>query len=212
MTRANSRSRPLSIHAMRIPRAPFAARRMRGFTLIEMIAAFLVFAIAIGLLLDVLGSSMRNARLSADYTMAALWAQTKLDGVGVVERVEEGHSSGRFDDRFSWDLDVHKVDASEVEPPPQQLVDAQGSPRGMPQGMPQGVSAANAGLGGGIEAQPPFDLYQVDLVVSWPSGGGRPPRTAHFGTLRAVNPDQEQQVRAEAGAMLQPGGLGGGKR
>ena len=159
---------------------------MRGFTLIEMIAAFLVFAIAIGLLMDVLASSMRNARLSSDYTMAALWAQTRLDGVGVVERVEEGHSSGRFDDTYAWDLDIHKVDPSDVEPPPQQPVNAQqGRTRGTQE---QAISAANAGLGGGIEVQP-FDLYQVDLVVSWPSGGGKPPHTAHFATLRAVNPD-----------------------
>ena len=79
---------------------------MRGFTLIEMIAAFLVFAIAIGLLMQVLAGAMRNARQSSDYTMAALWAQSKLDGVGVVERVEEGHTNGRFDDTFGWNLDI----------------------------------------------------------------------------------------------------------
>ena len=182
---------------------------MRGFTLIEMIAAFLVFAISIALLMEVLASSMRNARLSSDYTMAALWAQTKLDGVGVVERVEEGHSSGRFDDTFAWDLDVHRVDPSAIEPPPQLPVNAQQQgARGTPQ---QTVSAANAGLGGGIDVQP-FDLYQIDLVVSWPSSGGRPPRTAHFGTLRAVNPDQEQQVRAGLVPPLQQGVRPGGKR
>lgn len=205
--RANSPVRALSIHAMNRIRPPAAGRRMRGFTLIEMIAAFLVFAIAIGLLLDVLASSMRNARLSSDYTMAALWAQTKLDGVGVVERVEEGHSSGRFDDSFAWDLEVHKVDPAEVEPPPP-VNPQQGSARGTPQNT---VSAATAGLGGGIDQQP-FDLYQVDLVVSWPSGAGKPPRTAHFGTLRAVNPDQDQQVRAGATPPMLQGGRAGGKR
>ena len=190
--RANSPARARSIHAMKRFRPPAAGRRMRGFTLIEMIAAFLVFAISIGLLLDVLASSMRNARLSSDYTMAALWAQTRLDAVGVVERVEEGHSNGRFDDTFAWDLDVRKVDPAAVEPPPQ----AVNAPPGAAQqagarGMSQTVSASQAGLGGGIEVQP-FDLYQVDLVVSWPSGGNNPPRTAHFSTLRAVNPDTDQ--------------------
>ena len=42
-----------------------------------------------------------------------------LDVVGVGIPVEEGHSSGRFDDTYNWDLDIHKVDASAVEPPPQ---------------------------------------------------------------------------------------------
>ena len=71
---------------------------MRGFSLIEMVAAFLVFAIAIGVLMSVLTAAMRNTRMSADYTMAALWAQSRLDIVGVGIPVEEGHTSGRFDD------------------------------------------------------------------------------------------------------------------
>src|SRR5690349_21416258 len=105
-------------------RQPAARARMRGFSLIEMIAAFLVFAIAIGVLMSVLAASIRNTRMSSDYTMAALWAQSKLDVVGVGEPVEEGHSSGRFDDVYSWDLDIKQVDPSAVEPPPQQPVQA----------------------------------------------------------------------------------------
>ena len=99
---------------------------MRGFTLIEMIAAFLVFAIAIGLLMQVLAGAMRNARQSSDYTMAALWAQSKLDGIGVVERVEEGQASGRFDDTFAWNLDIKQVDPHDVEPPPQAVAAGRG--------------------------------------------------------------------------------------
>ena len=94
---------------------PPSARRVRGFTLIELIAAFLVFAIAIGLLMQVLSSAMRQVRQSADYTMAALWAQSKLDSVGVGERVEAGRSNGRFDDVYSWDLNIQQVDPSAVE-------------------------------------------------------------------------------------------------
>lgn len=155
---------------------PTTRGRARGFTLIELIAAFLVFAIAIGLLMQVLSSAMRQVRQSSDYTMAALWAQSKLDAVGVGERIEPGHSDGSFDDTYKWDLTVQQVDPSAVEPPPQ---------------LGATVSAANAGLGEGIEIAP-FDIYQIDLVVSWDSGGGRPPRSAHFGTLRVVNPDAQQ--------------------
>ena len=62
-------------------------RRARGFTLIEMIAAFVIFAIAVGALMQILTMSMNNARYSADETRAALWAQSLLDNVGVGERV-----------------------------------------------------------------------------------------------------------------------------
>ena len=75
----------------------------------QLIAAFLVFALAIGLLMQVLSSAMRQVRQSSDYTMAALWAQSKLDGVGVGERIEAGHSNGSFDDNYKWDLTVQQV-------------------------------------------------------------------------------------------------------
>jgi general secretion pathway protein I len=182
-------------------RQPVSRSRMRGFSLIEMIAAFLVFAIAIGVLMSVLASSIRNTRQSSDYTMAALWAQSKLDGVGVGEPVEAGHSSGRFDDNYGWDLDIKQVDPSEVEPPPQQAVAGRNA-QGQTQGQRQSgtVSAQNAGNGGAIDISP-FDIYEVDLVVSWGGRFGAQPRTAHFGTLRAVNPDPN---RAQGGIGMPP--------
>ena len=178
---------------------------MRGFSLIEMIAAFLVFAIAIGVLMSVLTASIRNTRMSSDYTMAALWAQSKLDVVGVGEPVEEGHTSGRFDDVYSWDLDIRQVDPSAVEPPPQQPV-AMAGPQAQGRGQPPAtVSATQAGNSGAIDMSP-FDIYQVDLVVAWGGRAGGQPRTAHFGTLRAVNPDPNRPQGASGGLSMRTGG------
>jgi len=50
------------------------------------------------------------------------------------------------------------------------------------------LSAANAGNGNGASVTP-FDLYQVDLTVIWGGRFGSNMHTAHFGTLRAQNPD-----------------------
>ncbi|MBX3701147.1 MAG: prepilin-type N-terminal cleavage/methylation domain-containing protein [Dokdonella sp.] len=168
----------------------FARRRsMRGFSLIEMVAAFLVFAIAIGVLMSVLTAAMRNTRMSADYTMAALWAQSRLDIVGVGIPVEEGHTSGRFDDTYNWDLDIHKIDAAAVEPPPQLVAaNAQQLAQAQNQSRNAAAQAMANGMGGPQDA--PFDLYEVDLVVSWGGRHGGTPRSAHFSTLRAVNPEQ----------------------
>lgn len=171
-------------------------RHARGFSLIEMVAAFLVFAIGIGVLMQILASSMHSARQSEGYTMAALWAESKLDTVGVGEPVEAGRSSGRFDDTYAWDLEIAQVDPSAIEPPPQQV--AAGNTGANGSARPATTSAANAGLGGGLQATP-FDLYQVDLVVSWGGRFGSHVHRAHFGTLRAVNPDPNSNLNGNPG-------------
>jgi general secretion pathway protein I len=179
-------------------RPPMSRMHARGFSLIEMVAAFLVFAIGIGVLMQVLATSMRSTRQSSDYTMAALWAQSKLDTVGIGVPIEEGSSSGRFDDTYRWELNIHQVDAASVEPPPQSTAIA-GNTQNPNANQNRQVSASNAGNGGGIEIAP-FDLYQVDLNVTWGGNFGARPHAAHFGTLRAQNPDPNNGQPGAPGA------------
>lgn len=80
--------------------------RQRGFTLIEVMAAFAIFALLFGVTLQILSTSMSNTRRAGDLSLAALWAQSVLDVAGVEDMIEPGRRSGRFDDRFSWTLDV----------------------------------------------------------------------------------------------------------
>ncbi|MEN1727179.1 MAG: prepilin-type N-terminal cleavage/methylation domain-containing protein [Pseudomonadota bacterium] len=84
-------------------------RNQSGFTLIEVMAAFAVFALLFGVVLQILSTSMTNTRRSGDYTQAALWAQSKLDVLGLEETLEPGEQSGEFDDRFRWSLRVEEV-------------------------------------------------------------------------------------------------------
>ena len=186
------------IHCTRKRSAP---SRQAGFSLIEMVAAFLVFAIGIGVLMQILATSMHNTRLSSDYTMAALWAQSKLDVVGVGAPIEEGSWNGRFDDSYSWKLDVHQVDPTSVEPPPQATIGAGNTIAG--QGAQQRMTTS-AGNAGAIQVAP-FDIYQLDLTVFWGGRYGSSQKSAHFSTLRAMNPDPNTQ----RGAPGHPRALGG---
>ncbi len=188
---------------MKLHPTPPGRRRARGFTLIELVAAFLVFAIAIGVLMQILSSSLRSARQSSDYTMAALWAQSRLDTVGVGEHIEPGRSSGRFDDSYSWELDIQQVDPAAVEPPPLAAPTGTNAVTG-PGG--QRLAASQAGLGGGIELDAPFDLYQVDLTVFWGPSGRQ--RRAQFSTLRVSNPEPNE-LDGGAAAPQRPPLLGG---
>lgn len=86
--------------------------RAHGFSLIEMLAAFVVFAIGYAVMMDIAASSLRNARRGAEQTEAALWAQSLIDTAGVDAAIEPGRQSGKFDRKYRYDMQV-----SEWEPP-----------------------------------------------------------------------------------------------
>jgi general secretion pathway protein I len=144
--------------------------RERGFTLIELVAAIFLFAIGFGVMLQILSSCVHTTVQAADYTNASLWAQSLLDTVGVGETLQEGDSSGNFDDKYGWRLRVAKIQ------PPEE---------------PQtgGVTPGNAMAAAPVVTQVGnnIDLYQLELVVSW--GTYYMTHNARFVTLRAVTPD-----------------------
>ncbi|MDE2085731.1 MAG: prepilin-type N-terminal cleavage/methylation domain-containing protein [Xanthomonadaceae bacterium] len=61
-----------------------------GFTLIELVAAFVIFAIGFGVLLQILTTCLHTTAQAADYTRAALWAQSLMDVQGVGEPLKDG--------------------------------------------------------------------------------------------------------------------------
>lgn len=89
------------------PRFPVPPARQHGFTLIEVIIAFAVLALALTLLLGTLSGSAREVRDSADAGRAALHAQSLLDQVGIGGALAPGSRDGEFEDgRYRWHLRV----------------------------------------------------------------------------------------------------------
>ncbi len=155
---------PVRRHTVKLP------SRQGGFTLIELVAAFVIFALGFGVLLQILSGCLHTTAQAADYTRAALWAQSLLDTQGVGETLQESDSSGNFDDKYSWRLRVAKI-----QPPEQPQSGAV-----MP-GNQNGQAPVVTPVGNNI------DLYQLELVVSW--GTYYMTHNARFVTLRAISPD-----------------------
>lgn len=83
-----------------------APSRQRGFTLLEVVAAFAILALGLALTMQIAAGGMRQARQAAEYTEASLLAQSLLDTVGVGERLEVGSDSGEWEGGYRWQLEV----------------------------------------------------------------------------------------------------------
>ena len=108
---------------MRRRRSGRAARPrqgQRGYSLLEIVVAFGVLAVALSLLLGALSGGTRQVRWAADSGRAALHAQSLLDEVGVGEVLAPGRRDGEFaGGRYRWVLDVAPyVDADRPPAPP----------------------------------------------------------------------------------------------
>ena len=136
--------------------------RQAGYTLIEVIVAFAVLALALTMLLGILSNATRQVRWSDDAGRAALHAQSLLAQAGVGEPLRAGRSEGEFEDgRYRWTLEV----APWRDP-----------------GAPQdGVQPVDPGAP---------RLYALALQVEWGTGGPRD--RLHLQSLRLVTPDPRE--------------------
>nr|WP_281782178.1 prepilin-type N-terminal cleavage/methylation domain-containing protein [Lysobacter auxotrophicus] len=116
----------------------------RGYTLLEVIVAFALLAMALTLLLGILSGSARQVRQSADAGRAAMYAQSLMDQVGVGERLAGSERNGEFEQgRYRWRL--------RVSPWRDPAIAASGQPMAL----------------GGPE------LFEITLAMQWGDGPGQ---------------------------------------
>ena len=72
-----------------------------GFTILEVLAAFVVFAVTLAALLQVFSGGLRDAQLADEYARAVMIAQSRLAAYTATEKLEETSSSGT-EGNFSW--------------------------------------------------------------------------------------------------------------
>jgi general secretion pathway protein I len=146
-------------------------KRQRGFSLLEVILAFALLSVGLGILIAILSGGLAQVRNAGDATEATLHAQSLLEQVGVLEPIEAGRERGDFDrGRYRWELEI-----TEAEDPAPRAESGDGV-----------VPVESVGL------QPvgaPV-LYRIQLDVSW--GEDDVPRRLRFATLRVRYPTAAQ--------------------
>ncbi len=81
-------------------------RGQRGFTLLEVLLAFVIFALSFAVVLEILGGSMRSSIRAREYTEAALLGQSLMDLVGTDIPIAEGGRAGEAPGGYSWQLNI----------------------------------------------------------------------------------------------------------
>lgn len=88
----------------------------RGFSLLEVLVAFAILAVSLGVLLGIFSRATSATIASAQYSQAATLAESLLTLTGQEIALEEGAVSGATESGFSWELTMFELDLSEEFP------------------------------------------------------------------------------------------------
>ncbi|MDQ3027786.1 MAG: prepilin-type N-terminal cleavage/methylation domain-containing protein [Pseudomonadota bacterium] len=93
------------------PGQPRSARRAAGFTLIEVVVAFVMLALVLSTSFQIFSTGLQRAGDLEDYSRALVIAQSQLAQSSIGDSFEEGQTSGETDDRrFRWSVAVAPFD------------------------------------------------------------------------------------------------------
>ena len=143
-------------NALNLPANRRSAKYLtQGFSLLEILVAFMLLAMAMGVLMQIFSRGVTGATLADRYARATMYAESKLAGIGIEEELKESALAGKFDDDFSWTLVVRPY--QDPVPKDQSVVD--------------------------FEKLMPTQLYEIDLKVSFTADDQRE-RLVNLSTLR----------------------------
>ena len=114
------------MRTLRLTSSNRGRRSAGGFTLLEVMLAFVIFAISFATVLEIMAGSMRSVRRASDDTEVALLAQSVMDQVGTEIPIEEGQFSGTSMDRYQWQLGIYMYEASGDDAGTQELAEMSG--------------------------------------------------------------------------------------
>jgi len=87
----------------------FSARNQKmliqqGFSLLEILVAFSILALSLGVLLNIFSGGVRRAAISEEYQRAISIAESKLATAGIEVELQEGEIQGVVEDKYHWSL------------------------------------------------------------------------------------------------------------
>ena len=96
-------------------RPPSRPAREAGFTIVEVLAAFVVFGLALAGIMQLFTRGLPDAQLADEYARAVMIAQSRLAAFTAVELVEERNAEGT-EDRYRWRVTAAAYDERRETP------------------------------------------------------------------------------------------------
>jgi len=84
--------------------------RQSGFSLLEVLVAFAILSMSLGVLYQAFSNSLRNVGASGDYSRAMIIAEARLAEAMADVPVNEGSDQGEVDERYQWKLTVQRYE------------------------------------------------------------------------------------------------------
>lgn len=94
--------------------------RQRGFSLLEVLVAFAILAITLGVLMEIFSRATLTTIVTSQYSQAASLIESKLAAVGAEIPLEEGSVSGEPEAGFDWEVTMMPFEFDQefmMEPP-----------------------------------------------------------------------------------------------
>lgn len=88
----------------------------KGFSLLEVLIAFTILALGLGVLLQVFSKGINTATLSAHYGRATALAEAGIGLVGLDIPLEPGLRGGETEDGLRWQVQVTEVNLDDLLP------------------------------------------------------------------------------------------------
>ena len=95
-------------------------RSRGGFTLLEVLVAFVILSVSLVALMRGFSSGLNAIGAAGDYQIATMLARSKIDEIGPVIELTEGHHAGTFENGYAWQAEITAYDLGQAEPFPVQ--------------------------------------------------------------------------------------------
>ena len=89
----------------------------QGFTLLEVIIAFIIMALIMGATFNTFSIGLRQAALTDHYAGALVRAESHMALLGSAEPLDVGVKTGRFDGFYAWRTQITPVVMDDAEAP-----------------------------------------------------------------------------------------------